>query len=47
MNTFFLCLANSKKFGERCIAGIELKKDGKKISAGRKRRKTLLVETYF
>lgn len=31
MNTFFLCLANSKKFGERCIAGIELKKDGKKF----------------
>ena len=31
MIRFFLCLSNSKKFGERCIAGIELKKDGKKF----------------
>ncbi|OQY10209.1 MAG: hypothetical protein B6I30_08690 [Desulfobacteraceae bacterium 4572_187] len=28
MKTLFICLANSKKFGERCIAGIEVKKDG-------------------
>jgi len=28
MKTLFLCLANSKKFGERCIAGIEVKKTG-------------------
>ena len=26
MKTLFICLANSKKFGERCIAGIEVKK---------------------
>jgi hypothetical protein len=25
MKTYFLCLANSKKYGERCIAGIEVK----------------------
>lgn len=25
--TYLLCLANSKKYGERCIAGIELKPD--------------------
>jgi len=24
MKTYFVCLANSKKYGERCIAGIEL-----------------------
>jgi len=29
MKTIFICLANSKKFGERCIAGIEVKKDGR------------------
>lgn len=28
MKTLFICLANSKKFGERCIAGIEVKKVG-------------------
>jgi hypothetical protein len=28
MKTLFICLANSKKFGERCIAGIEVKKIG-------------------
>ena len=28
MNTLFICLANSKKFGERCIAGIVVKKVG-------------------
>jgi len=28
MKTLFICLANSKKFGERCIAGIEVKKTG-------------------
>ena len=28
MKTLFICFANSKKFGERCIAGIEVKKDG-------------------
>lgn len=27
MKKIFLCLANSKKYGERCIAGIEVKKD--------------------
>ncbi len=27
MKTHFLCLANSKKYGERCIAGIELRPD--------------------
>lgn len=27
MKTFFLCLANSKKYQERCIAGIELRKE--------------------
>jgi hypothetical protein len=26
MKTLFICLANSKKIGERCIAGIEVKK---------------------
>ncbi|MEA1980139.1 MAG: hypothetical protein U9N54_04110 [candidate division Zixibacteria bacterium] len=26
MKTQFICLANSKKFGERCVAGIEVKK---------------------
>jgi hypothetical protein len=26
MKTLFICLANSKKFGERCIAGIEVRK---------------------
>ena len=26
MKHYFVCLANSKKYGERCIAGIELKK---------------------
>jgi len=26
MKTLFICLSNSKKFGERCIAGIEVKK---------------------
>ncbi len=26
MKTIFICLANSKKFGDRCVAGIELKK---------------------
>lgn len=31
MKKFFLCLANSKKFGERCIAGIELRKGRKKF----------------
>jgi len=29
MKSLFICLANSKKFGERCIAGIEVKKDGR------------------
>ncbi|MGB5157473.1 dual OB domain-containing protein [Desulfobacterium sp. N47] len=28
MKTLFICLANSKKLGERCIAGIEVKKVG-------------------
>ena len=28
MKTLFICLANSKKFGERCIAGIVVKKVG-------------------
>jgi len=28
MKTLFICLANSKKFGERCIAGIEVEKVG-------------------
>jgi len=28
MKTLFICLANSKKFGERCVAGIEVKKVG-------------------
>jgi len=28
MKKLFLCLANSKKYGERCIAGIELTRDG-------------------
>lgn len=28
MKTTFICLANSKKHGERCIAGIELEKNG-------------------
>ena len=28
MKSLFICLANSKKFGERCIAGIEVKKTG-------------------
>lgn len=28
MKTLFICLANSKKFGDRCIAGIEVKKIG-------------------
>jgi len=28
MKTLFICLANSKKFGERCIAGIEVRKTG-------------------
>lgn len=28
MKTLFICLANSKKYGERCIAGIEVKKTG-------------------
>jgi len=28
MKIIFICLANSKKFGERCIAGIEVKKVG-------------------
>lgn len=27
MKTHFLCLANSKKYGERCIAGIQLRPD--------------------
>jgi hypothetical protein len=27
MKTYFVCLANSKKYGERCIAGIELLKN--------------------
>jgi hypothetical protein len=27
MKTLFVCLANSKKYGERCIAGIELKRE--------------------
>lgn len=27
MKTYFVCLANSKKYGERCIAGIELIKN--------------------
>ncbi len=27
MKTTFICLANSKKYGERCIAGIELEKN--------------------
>jgi hypothetical protein len=31
MKTYFLCLANSKKFRERCIAGIILKIDGKNV----------------
>ena len=26
MKAIFICLANSKKYGERCIAGIELTK---------------------
>jgi len=26
MKTLFVCLANSKKYGERCIAGVEVKK---------------------
>lgn len=28
MKTLFICLANSKKLGERCIAGIEVRKTG-------------------
>lgn len=28
MKSLFVCLANSKKYGERCIAGIELKREG-------------------
>ena len=28
MWTFFVCLANSKKFGERCVAGIKVEKAG-------------------
>ena len=28
MKTTFICLAHSKKYGERCIAGIELEKNG-------------------
>jgi hypothetical protein len=28
MKSLFICLANSKKFGERCVAGIEVKKAG-------------------
>lgn len=31
MKTLFICLANSKKIGERCIAGIEVKKDSKQF----------------
>lgn len=27
MKTYFVCLANSKKYGERCIAGIEVTKN--------------------
>lgn len=29
MKKVFICLANSKKFGERCVAGIEIQKIGK------------------
>lgn len=29
MKTYFICLANSKKYGERCIAGVELYKNEK------------------
>jgi hypothetical protein len=28
MKTTFICLANSRKYGERCIAGIEVKRKG-------------------
>jgi hypothetical protein len=28
MKTLFICLANSKKYGERCVAGIEVRKVG-------------------
>jgi hypothetical protein len=28
MKTTFICLANSRKYGERCIAGIEVKQNG-------------------
>ena len=28
MKTTFICLANSRKYGERCIAGIEVKQKG-------------------
>ncbi len=28
MKTVFICLANSRKYGERCIAGIEVKQNG-------------------
>ena len=31
MNKLILCLANSYKHGGRCIAGIELELDGKKL----------------
>lgn len=30
MEKFFICLANSKKYNQRCIAGIELKKSSRK-----------------
>ena len=29
MKTYILCLANSKKYGERCIAGVVMQPDGK------------------
>ena len=31
MLTTLICLANSKKYGERCIAGIEVEKNGSKL----------------
>ncbi|MCC5946025.1 MAG: hypothetical protein JJT94_13930 [Bernardetiaceae bacterium] len=36
METLFLCLANSKKYGERCIAGIELRLNDKQKMVAQK-----------
>jgi hypothetical protein len=47
MKTLFICLANSKKFGERCIAGIEVRKTGSTYYPIKKRRKAEVDKTYL